>query len=519
MHQRRVGIIIFFVVFLFGLFTMSRGIITWDEPENYFVGRIYLNILWTQSLGPLRNPTSLRIPQALPFRADTHWERYPPLAITLASFSSLVWSEWLHLTDPVSAHHMVVVLFSALAVYATYAMGLELTGSVFLGGIAALILALSPIFLGHSQVNIKDVPQAALFTLSVWLGMRAIRANTLHLYLVAGVVWGLAMATKFNAVFVPIILGIWFIVQKKNRLSVRQIGYFTHYGIVGMVVLCVFWPWIVTDPVRNIRMIVQYVGEVGRGLPVLFDGILYIAGVDVPWWYAPSVIALQTPPVVLLFIFVGIIASALGMQAGVARKRIIVFIWIGVVFGRYMVPHMIIYNGARHVMEVLPALALLAMFGVEWLVKTGARWVSIQTVKTLCLVVLVVALGYVAMRMHPYESMYFNIFAGESKKVSETFDFDYWGFSVGELVTKVNNVARGTDATVYVAWLNFPSAYFPDNTLAFVQSETEGADFIIIPNSQNFFEGAIAYWNTHGKVVSTVARNDVVIGYLFATKK
>ena len=519
MHQRRVGIIIFFIVLSLGLLTATRGMITWDEPENYYVGRIYLNVFWTRSLAPLRNPNALVLPQALPFRADTHWERYPPLAITLASFSSLVLAEWLHVTDVVSAHHVVVLAFAALAVCATYAIGFELTGSVFLASIAGLVLWGSPLFLGHSYVNIKDVPQMALFTLSLWLGMVAMKRSTGRAYLVAGVVWGLALATKFNAVFVPVILGIWFITQGKARAFARQIERFVIYGIVGVFTVCVFWPWIVINPFSHLRMIAQYIGEVGRGLPVLFGGARYFAGVDVPWWYAPSIIFLQTPPIVLILALIGTTTTLLHRINATMRARMVVFVWVIVVFGRYISPHMIIYNGARHVMEVLPAVALLAAFGVEWLLSIFARWTSARVAKMISIVMLVGVLIYPVVSLHPYEALYFNRFAGETKKVSETFDFDYWGFSVGELVAYANGLAKDKNAIIYVEWLNFPGQYFPDNTLRFVQSETEHADFVIIPNSRNFFDGAIAYWNTHGTLVYTAKRNGVAIGYLFATQK
>ncbi len=327
------------------------------------------------------------------------------------------------------------------------------------------------------------------------------------------------MATKFNAVFVPVILGIWYILQGKLKFSHKQYENYGIYVVVGISVLCLFWSWIVINPVHHLQMIAQYIGEVGRGLPVMFGGVRYAAGVDVPWWYAPSFVTLQTPPVILFLVVIGIISSIFCRSANMAHVRTIVFVWIGIVFGRYVTPNMIIYNGARHVMEVLPAIALLAMFGIEWLLSICTRWVSKRVTQVICVAVILVALGYPIVRLHPYEALYFNMFAGESKKVSETFDFDYWGFSVGELVAMANSVAKHEHTSVYVEWLNFPKEYFPDNKLAFVQSEAEHADFVIIPNSRNFFDGAIVYWNTHGKVISTVVRDGTVIGYLFATDK
>ena len=520
MYQK-VGIVLFLSCLLFGLSSMTRSMITWDEPENYFVGRVYLNVLLDRSLGPLQTDRTLRLPPALPFRIDTHWERYPPFAITLASFSSWILAETLHVTDVVSAHHVVVVLFAAIAVAATYAIGFELSGSVFLASIAGVVLYLSPIFFGHSHINIKDIPQTAMFVLSIYFGMVATRKATPRAYALAGSVWGIALATKFNALFVPVVLGVWFVSKYKVNKIFAQMPHLFIYILFGLVTLFVFWPWLLLDPVGHIGSVVQYIGEVGRGLPVLFFGHRYDAGVSVPWWYAPTMVAVQSPPLVLFLASIGI----LGIVWSIARNRIrterymLPLIWVGIIFSRYLLPQVIIYNGARHIMEVFPALALLVMAGVSSVLTLIEGRVG-QKIGTFGISFMIgLALIVPIITLHPYEAMYFNQIAGGIPSASKNFDFDYWGFSVGELVGQVNQHAKNRSSTVYIEWLNFPSQYFPDNTLPFVQTEKDNADFVIIPNSLNFFDGAIQYWKSHGKVLYAVTRSGVPIGYLFATKQ
>lgn len=477
--------------------------ITWDEPENYYVGRVYLNMLTGQD-----------IPQALPYRADSHWERYPPFAITIASAFSWIVSETLNLSESIDAHHIAVIGFGALAAVATYGVARELGVSLYGAVIASVVLFFSPVFFGHVHTNPKDIPQSALFTLAIYAGLVAVRKKTYTAYVCAGVVWGCALATKFNALFVPAILGLWFLLKHHTHTPGVWVKYLRHivlYGCIGLITLIILWPWLVLDPMKHVGQIVQYIGEVGRGLNVLFFGQLYSAGVDVPWWYAPTMVIVQTPLVLLFFVLIGILWASI-------RKRIFLpVVWLIVVFARYIDPRVIIYNGARHVMEVFPAMALLIGMGVQEIWDRFPR--SLRYPRVLITGAILTSLLLPIISLHPYEAMYYNELVGGVASASKNFDFDYWGFSVGELVTRVNAIEKDKARRVYILWLGFPAAYFPANKLQFVTTEAEQADYVIIPNSRNFFDGATAYWKQHGRLVYTVRRGGADIGYLFATTK
>ncbi|MEK7800866.1 MAG: glycosyltransferase family 39 protein, partial [Pseudomonadota bacterium] len=348
--RRTIALALFGILFTIGVLTRSPSMVTWDEPENYYVGRVYLNTL-----------TGGDMPQALPFRSETHWERYPPFAITIASMSSRVLSETLHITNPIDAHHIAVIGFAALGAVATYGIAVELGLTVSVAVIAAVVVFFSPIYFGHAHTNPKDIPQAAMFTLAVYAGLVAFRKKTYTAYICAGLVWGCALATKLNALFVPIILCLWFFLKNHTHTPgvwVKCARQAVLYGCSGLITLLILWPWLASDPVKHVGQIVQYIGEVGRGLPVLFFGHLYHGGIDVPWWYAPTMVLMQTPPVVLVLVAIGMLGS---------KKRVLPLVWFIVVFARYLDPHTIIYNGVRHVMEVFGAVALLAGMGLEYM--------------------------------------------------------------------------------------------------------------------------------------------------------
>jgi hypothetical protein len=121
--------------------------------------------------------------------------------------------------------------------------------------------------------------------------------------------------------------------------------------------------------------------------------------------------------------------------------------------------------------------------------------------------------------MHPYEAMYFNQLAGGVQKASELFDFDYWGFSTQEMVRYLESHEQDSSKKVFVEWIGFRGSYFPGNTFVLTGGPGSQADYVIIPNSKNYFDGAIAYWKKNGTLIYTPMRQGAIIGYLFRTKK
>jgi hypothetical protein len=97
-----------------------------------------------------------------------------------------------------------------------------------------------------------------------------------------------------------------------------------------------------------------------------------------------------------------------------------------------MATHPVLYDGMRHVLFVLPFLALLA--GVGCAALLGARMP--RALKGALVAAIALSLGATVRDMvllHPYESMYFNrTVGGGFKRASESFETDYWGSSYKE---------------------------------------------------------------------------------------
>ena len=483
-----------------------------------------LNIVATGISRYLDDRNDFRVAPPLQFRADTHWERYPPFASTVASTFSWLLAEKLALIHPIDAHHAGVVLFGALAVWATHALALELTGSFVVGVIAAFTLFFFPQFFDHSHNNVKDIPLTALFVTALLYIVRAVRVGRMRDVLTASVVTGIAGATKYNAVFLfPIALLLMVCVKGKTIMNQRS----SHVG-KGVIFLCISvislflaWPWVAIHPADSLRLIYQYVSTVGRNLSVLFDGKTYGAGFDVPWYYAPAMLAVVTPLPALAFCIVGICTSVgFGFAKDAhTRAKALPLLWISVVLVRYLLPSTVVYNGIRHFFEVAPALSVLTAYGIVWVGNWLARRIGRgkRQIIILCLALFVIGHEiYVTVVMHPYQAVYFNEIVGGPKYASERFEFDYWGFSVKELVQWVNTHESNRKKTLTVNWIGFSSKYFPGNSFDLITSGS-ATDYVIIPHSNNFFSGAQSYWRERGTLLYAVQRMGADIGYLYAT--
>ena len=56
-----------------------------------------------------------------------------------------------------------------------------------------------------------------------------------------GAAYGLAMATKMNAILLPVVWGIWVLLFRRSWRSIWRLGAITALGLGGFVAM---WPWL-----------------------------------------------------------------------------------------------------------------------------------------------------------------------------------------------------------------------------------------------------------------------------------
>jgi hypothetical protein len=212
--------------------------------------------------------------------------------------------------------------------------------------------------------------------------------------------------------------------------------------VVSWTVMLAFWPWALLDPIRNP---LRALGKFSRfwNPDLLWEGEM-IAAADVPRTYIVQSLAYGLPELYFLAFLLGaVMLRALLREAWrdrePGRRLVFVFVqglWVAalpaVPIAWIMANHTPLYNGYRHVLFVIPFLAVLAGLGVAGFLRGPAPRI-VRGVAAVVLAGLGLMTAVDAIQLHPYQYVYFNrLLAGGLPGAVDRFDADYWGASYKE---------------------------------------------------------------------------------------
>jgi 4-amino-4-deoxy-L-arabinose transferase-like glycosyltransferase len=388
---------------------------TWDEDVYWSSGRNYLENL-----------------VHLDFRARMwRWNyEHPPVAKYLVGLGAL----WHDGYGPARA---LVALVGAATCVVVYLLGRDLF-SRRVGVCAALLYALLPPAIAHSQISGLETPSTFFATLSLWAFLR-------RRHLGAGVAGGLAAASRFIAglSFVALFLGS-LLRRPRDRAEWVRLGL---SPLVGVATLVAVWPrlWI-EGPVAGLRASLQRLAV--QHTPEWFFGATILH--PMPKLYFPAYFAAGVTPALLV--------GLLGL--GWRRERAVA---IGAAF--FAAPFLlcfspVIQSGLRYLLPALPPAAVLSAAGLEAAsARLGAR-LRRDLFPATCLVAALASL-WSCLQVRPYYLDYYNFLFGGPRAALDRrrFVFGWWGEGIAPAVAWFNaHAAPGT--TVYynlfpnhVVWL------------------------------------------------------------------
>ncbi|MDX1383101.1 MAG: glycosyltransferase family 39 protein, partial [Thermoanaerobaculia bacterium] len=242
--------------------------VTWDEAlGDFFFGERYLSYFTSfdpayldfagDPYGEGRRPDL----SVAPFR-DRPWEYYP-VANTLAAATSTVLSHWAGRIDPFDGFHAVNLWLVAILLWALFAWtrrAFDTTAAV----VACAVLVTSPRLVAHTLSNIKDVPEMVFFALSLLVFAHAWERGSGRGVIAAGLLWGLALGTKANALFVPpIALALALAARSEEGLAQRLRRLWPAVlasPILGFLLFLASWPYLWPDPVGRLGLHLEYIG-------------------------------------------------------------------------------------------------------------------------------------------------------------------------------------------------------------------------------------------------------------------
>jgi hypothetical protein len=353
--------------------------------------------------------------------------------------------------------HLVNALFGLLGIVAAWGLGRHLGGPMA-GFLSALLLALTPSFYGHAFANPKDLPFASLYALAAWMALRSSeRAGRVGWSEIVptGVAIGLAAGVRVAGIalfgYAAVLwLGCLWLSRgealpsggrRPARALLRLALACLVTLILGWTVMVAVWPWAQLDPLRNPWRGLARITNFAGTLRVLHAGQHLTSG-TIPRTYIPEWFALTLPEFYFLAFALGLVTVTIRFpdrrQRRAAWRRPFQILWLAALAGApvawVVARHTPLYNGYRHLLFVVPSLAVLAGLAIAGFFETRVPRAGKAAAAVLLGASLVVTVVDMV-QLHPYQYVYFNrLFAGGLARAADKYDTDYWGASYREAI-------------------------------------------------------------------------------------
>ncbi|EJW13692.1 hypothetical protein A33M_0022 [Rhodovulum sp. PH10] len=322
-------------------------------------------------------------------------------------------------------------------------------GGPLAGFIAVTLLAACPLYLGHMFMNPKDVPFAVAMlaaTLGFVHAFSEYPKPSVPTIALLGLGLGLSFGTRVMGALaaMPAIaaFGLIVVVEARRtefRAALRRAGVFVlrllPALVIGYALMALIWPWSVVSPLNPLRALVYFSHFFEKPWDELFDGTARLV-IDMPRTYVPMLLGLKLPEILWVLGVAGVVAAlvvAMRRDGPLNRRASLVFLAVSVLFPVLftVVTRPAMYNGVRHMLFVIPPLAILAGLVGALLIDRLGGGPARRALTAAVLLALGLAHPVAAMvRLHPYEYTYFNPIAGGVRGADGRFMLDYWGLSM-----------------------------------------------------------------------------------------
>jgi hypothetical protein len=149
-----------------------------------------------------------------------------------------------------------------------------------------------PRFFFHAQLGALDVPATVAMVSVVLLFWRTRRRRGIGWSIVLGLVWGMALATKINALFVMPALGLWAIAIERRPMLV---GRLVLMGLIGFPFSLLLWPWLYHDGWNRLVEYIAFITVKHWQIGQWYFGRFYLP----PPWHFPFVMIVVVVPLAL----------------------------------------------------------------------------------------------------------------------------------------------------------------------------------------------------------------------------
>ncbi len=480
------GLFLVLIFLCINIATINDYGVTWDFSYHFNAG------LWHLKL-PLTDSSFIMGPS-------------PPLSDILPTLGNIIFNTKLHNFPWDSAYNLYDVILGSVGIGILYFTVLELF-SWEIALFSSIILSLIPRYFGHLHNNMKDIPQAVFFTLSIWLFWKLFQKPKISTLILAAFSFALSYNSKVNGVFVLIITSLFYFINifgkylKTGKIQISPIlfSYFLLSPLFALLLWLPFWD----HPLGRLNEAVHSYTTSTTNMPILYFGNMVYSGNNVPWHYPIGILAVTTPVILLIFAGFGIIYLATTRKIKLDVK-LFVLLWFFIPLSRYLKPHMIVIDDIRHFMEIIFPFALISGVGMYQTMKIIIK-ICNKIVPQINKIIIVFCflfsvifyLSYQVFSYHPFQTSYYNEIVGGVRGANQQFDIEFWASSYKKALQYLNiNAPNNSKVTIPMA-PDIGKLYLRkdlitklnEQNLAGADSQVYSqSDYTVILNRQSFFD-------------------------------
>jgi MFS family permease len=486
-RKLKIVFIVLATAMLLAMLLISRDAgISGDEEVHYKHSEMVYNYFSTWGA----DQSSLHTPK-------THLQYYGQTFDNLVT----ILIHWFGIDDIYGFRHLMCSVAGWLTIVVTALFAAYISG--YGAAIAVLLLfAISPVFMGHSQNNLKDIPFALAYISSLYFSVRVIFAEDKPrrrdiILLVLSI--ALSVGIRSGGFLVIFYFGFFMLLKEiSNRLRHRlsdgkllknKLIYFGTIAISGYILGLVLWPYALQNPIANPWKSYQVMTHFPTTVRQIFEGRFDWSDFH-PWYYLPKYMGITIP----LIVFAGLALFFLNFRKTyTADKKIqLGFIGFTVIFPVIfvLIKQSNLYGSWRHFLFIYPGIVLISALGiVSLLQRYKNQLIRISSIVVLLLLT-IHPLKFMAAN-HPYYYLYYNQFVGGLKGAYGNYETDYYYHSMRKGAEWLHQYLKNKPVKApIVVGGNFPSQWYFRNTpeVKFVyfpwQNRSEyDWDYAIIANS------------------------------------
>ncbi len=383
-------------------------------------------------------------------QATDNNREHPPLMKTMFGFSERVFHRDLGWTSKLTAARLPTAFVSALLIALVFLFASRYWG-IASGIVSAALLLLLPRGFFHAGLATFDAPMAALWFAAVYAYHRALDSR---LWVIGvGICFGLALATKHNAVMLPAVLLThlgWVMFRGRGGRgspgAVRAVAIVAAIALLGPLVLIAVWPWLWFDTAEHLRQwLAFHLGHVHYNFEYL--GKNWNAP---PFpWHVPIVTTALTAPVATLAASVcggvALAARALRRDAAAPERApaLLLVMSAAVAIGPFLLRTTPIFGAEKHWAPAMATICIFAGVGVVtagrlavdaigsvWTLSAGARHSAVAIVGAALAALVVAAALAETSAAQPNALASYNALAGGAPGAADLgMNRQFWGVS------------------------------------------------------------------------------------------